>query len=187
MIPIAFLVVLFVGFTAGVIFVLKSTSKKKARATQVETNHYHDLRNLALNSNAQQLGFPDSEEPKVFGVVADIPMGDVIITVATFFTGDASIYISSGAMFIGGIGHETVRNAAKDVLGLSQAMLPRANEITGFPSPSKTHMQFTLLTNQGRFCISQPAQEMENGTSPFAPMFYVVNDVITEYRLVSEK
>ncbi len=55
-----------------------------------------------------QLQLQLENDNDIYGLVMDWNMGDAIVTVISFKTGDASVYLTTGQAFIGGYAHETV-------------------------------------------------------------------------------
>jgi len=74
----------------------------KVKETKVADNPYLDLRTQAINVTPDQLQLQLDNDKDIYGIVMDWNMGDAIVTVVSFKTGDASVYLSTGQAFIGG-------------------------------------------------------------------------------------
>jgi hypothetical protein len=88
---------------------------------------YQDLRSMALAGSRTSLGLPagaNANEP--WGVLMDTSFTNgVSYTVFAVADGNASIYLSNGGGFIGGIGHESVRKAAKAMVSTAKTFQPK--------------------------------------------------------------
>jgi hypothetical protein len=188
-------------FSGALIFYLTSC-KNKQPSTQTNTqstgdtlkvhklseNRYQDLRSMALNVTPEQLQLSlPAGQTKVFGVVMDWDMGETVATFISFETGDASMYLSSGAGVIGGSGHENVVNAAKLFVAKAQSYLDKASKTDTTPLPDKDCVRFYFLTNKGKFIAQEQLKNLDNKTSIWFPLFEEGNKVITELRLTEEK
>src|SRR5215217_4633336 len=98
----------------------------KMKETKVQENMYPELRNKSLTVTADELHLKlDSNKTIVYGVVMDLDIGQAIATVVSFQTGDASLYVSAGQIYIGGYAHENVRNAALAFVNEAQNYLSK--------------------------------------------------------------
>lgn len=76
-------------------------------------NPYQDLRNLAFNATAEQIGVQiPADQTKIYGVIMDWDLGEGTATLVAFLSGDASLYLSSGGGVIGGSGHDNVKSSS---------------------------------------------------------------------------
>jgi len=120
--------------TLGVLYAFKGKSKsdenqnKKHKQTKVSDNRYPGLRTQAINVTAEQLQLQLDNDNDLFGIVMDWNMGDAIVTVVSYKTGDASVYLSTGQAFIGGYAHETVIKAAKQFVIIGERYLAKATK-----------------------------------------------------------
>ena len=158
----------------------------KTSGQQQKENPYSGMRAMALRVSADDLKL-SSQENQPYGVIVDWDMGDAVVTTVAFQTGDASIYISSGQAFIGGYGHPTVVNAAKALVSGSVTLVSNAQLSSDISLPTKSHVKFHLLTTSGHFVHEEPMTGIESGASVWRPLFDLCQEVITEYRLVTEK
>ena len=142
---------------------------------------YLQLRELALSSTAEEFAIDLSpDQHQAYGVVIDIATEDGSATVAAFSTGDASMYTHPGGGIIGGIGHESVRDAA---MGLVEAAGRRLAEMTpteDTPLPPPGTARFFALTNRGKYAADVSFEDL------FTPsqdsLIVAANALFTELR-----
>lgn len=158
-----------------------------AKIHKLPQNRYQELRNIALSVTPQQLGLTLPDQTKVFGVVMDWDLGEVIATLISFETGDASMYLSSGGGVIVGSGHENVINAVKTFVTKAQTFLDKTSKTETTPLPDKNCVRFYLLTNKGKFTAQEELKNIGNNTSFWLPLFEEGNKVIKELRIVESK
>lgn len=176
-------------YTLGILFLfalilffqLKGTAN--VTPSKSEYNPYTELRNIALNSTPEILGLELENKNDIYGIVMDWDMGDAVVTVVAFKTGDASIYISVGKAMIGGYAHEKITKAAKQFITLGKEYLPKA-ELTENTDVKAKKVSFYLLTKSGKYYLADDVSKIENNNSELQEFFDAANLVITEYRLM---
>lgn len=165
-----------------------STSPPSSDNENTEGNPYTDLRNMALNTSAADLGLSlPGDKTIAFGLVTDWGTTEGSSTTVTYQTGDASLYYSNGGGIIGGGGQPPVNRAARSVIELAQTYLPQATPTQTTPLPGKDEVIFYFLTNKGMYAAKEKMENFENGNSSWLPLFEKVNEVITEFRIMDEK
>lgn len=149
---------------------------------------YDRMREMAFSVTMEQLGVStEGKDVKVYGVIMEWGIDGGTITLPSYSTGDASVYLSTGGGVIGGGQHERVRVAAQKFVALGQTYLERA-ELTDMKEQPKTdEITFYLLTNKGRHVGVSNVGDMDNRSSEWLPMFEAANEVITELRLIEEQ
>lgn len=151
-------------------------------------NRFMDLRNMALNVTPEQLQLSlPADQTKVFGVVMDWDLGDGTMSLITYQTGDASMYLSSGGGVIGGGQHENVSKASKEFVTMAQNYVDKASKADTTTLPDKDCFKFYFLTNKGKFVAQETISNIENKSSKWLDLFENANNVITELRLTTEK
>ena len=162
------------------------TAQNAAEASEPKENPYPGLRNQAFAMLPEQLELDQLAGNAVYGVIMDWNMGDVVVTVVSYATGDASIYMSTGQAFIGGFAHESVTRVAKEFVAIGQQYTQDASpkESTAPPPPGK--VGYYLLTASGRTYLEDDFAQIENNTSPWLDLFEASNRVITAYRLLAK-
>lgn len=150
-------------------------------------NMYMDLRNMALSNTPEKLGLKLFSQSDVYGVIMDWDLGNGTMTLACYKTGDASIYLTSGGGFIGGVQHENVNKAAKKFVDKAQRFLAKSTKTTISPLPDKDCVRFYLLTGSGIFSQQISMKNMKNYSSEWVPLFNEANEVIHEYNIATQK
>ncbi len=117
----------------------------------------------------------------------DWNVGKGILTFASFSSGDASMYTSSGGGMIGGVGHDKVRVAAKGLVRKAQEYVAKAHRSDDIATPSEDGIKFFILTTQGRFVANEELENFDDGTSEWLELFVEANKLIAELRTVSEE
>ena len=165
----------------------KVNQEDNVTKTKVKDNPYPGLRNQAINVTPEQLQLQLDNDNDIYGLVMDWNMGDAIVTVISFKTGDASVYLSTGQAFIGGYAHETVINAAKQFVAEGEKYLSKATKTDNTEPTNENKVDFYFLTKSGKYYIEDDFGKIENETSELYGLFESANQVITEYRLITNK
>jgi len=161
----------------------KSIEANKVKETKLEENPYTGLRDLSFSATPEELKLKlDENKTIVFGIVMDWDIGQAIATTSAFKTGDASLYISTGQVYLGGYAHENVRNAALDFVNKGQEYLSKSTLTLETALPDKNCVKFYLLTNKGKYVIQDSVDKITGQRSDLTPLFDLGNKVITEYR-----
>jgi hypothetical protein len=182
-------IILLIAFL--VIVVAISIKKTNAQISQTSTsssikpedNPYLDLRQKALSVLSEDMEL--SIQPnKVYGIVMDMGMDSSIVTVVSFATGDASIYLSSGGGFIGGSNYETIKTLSQQFVTLSNSYLEAHQLVTteNFPLPQDDQVHFFLLTGKGIFFTNEQISNFENNSSQLTPLFIQANYIMSAFR-----
>ena len=147
------------------------------------------LREIILRTPASELGIEPSESfPRVFGMVMDMPIsGGLTASVVSNCTGDASLYTTSTFGVIGGIGHESVRNAAGAFVQAAQPYYDQASPTAEFPYPATGRVRFYLLGFDGVRVLETDAASLQSRTAKYFELWMAGQNVLTELRLVSER
>jgi hypothetical protein len=176
-----------VGLAAPVlVFLAHAQSESQGKA---DPEVYQGLRSLALAGSRSSLGLPagaSANEP--WGVLMDTSFTDGgSYTVLAVADGNASIYLSSGGGFLGGIGHESVRKAAKAMVSAAKTVQPKMALTTSYPLPKGGHTTFYVLTDAGVFAATASEEALGLKQHELSPLFYAAQEVITQYRLIHER
>lgn len=159
----------------------------KVKETMIEENPYPALRTQSFSVTAEQLQLKlDDNKTITYGLIMEWDITDAVISVVTFKTGDASMYISTGQIFIGGFAHENIKKAALAFINDGQESLALAKPTTETSPPDKGCVKFYFLTNKGKFYIQDKVENIENGKSSLTKLFESGNEVITEYRKITD-
>lgn len=145
---------------------------------------YLGLRNLILTGSRAKFSLPSTSRPtEPWGLVMDWGIQSGTVTVVAMSDGGASIYLSSGGGSLGGIGQETIRNAAKKAVNLASTVQPQMEETKTFPLPATGDVEFYALTDAGVFRAEVPEADLRGGRGPFVSLGSAMQEVITAYRI----
>ena len=157
------------------------------KKTKVQDNPYHALREQSFNTTAAQLQLKlDNTKTIVYGVIMEWDITDAIVSLVAFQTGDASMYVSTGQIFIGGFAHENVKISALQFVEIGQEYLELAKPTTETPKLDNGCVRFYFLTNKGKYYIQGTVDNIESNKSNLTKLFDAGNNVITEYRKVTD-
>jgi hypothetical protein len=92
-----------------------------------------------------------------------------------------------GPIFIGGGAHENLRNAAMQFVNGAQKFLTKASLTFTNPYPDKEYVRFHLKTNKGDYTFQEKSSGLQSGNSEFSELFNLGNNIITEYRIITDK
>ncbi|MFK7787650.1 MAG: hypothetical protein AB8B56_21185 [Crocinitomicaceae bacterium] len=163
-------------------------SRRKKKKQAVNKNPYQDMREMAFNMSWQELGLEkDDSTIALYGVIMDWDMGSGIVTLVAYSTGDTSLYMSSGAGFIGAGRHEDVNQLVQGFISESASQINHAQPDDSRDLPTNGDIIFHFLTTQGKFSQKDNIGSMEDQTSPNLPYFEAANQVITAIRIASER
>jgi hypothetical protein len=130
---------------------------------------------------------PTPEFPRVSGVVMDWPIGMGTITIVSLSTGDASIYSTGTFGVLGGIGHETVRTAAKNCVKAAQTYYDDAMPTKEYPYPANGHVRFYLVGYDGVRVIDADLEAVKREGDKYADLYMAAQHVITELRMITQE
>ena len=147
---------------------------------------YMNLRRRALEMTPVNLGLdPKSTAP--YGLLMEMGIQISVVTLVSFVDGDANVYHKTGGGMVGGISHETVRNAAKAFVALAPNALPKMIKTSDYPLPGPDRVRFYILTPQGVFTTESNRQALTNPKSELGALFYAGQEVVAEMRQVQEQ
>jgi hypothetical protein len=154
----------------------------KSKAEQV----YLELRGRMFSGSRAAYGLA-ADPSRPWGAVMEMGLENASVTVVAVEDGHASIYLSSGGGFLGGQSHQSIRQAAKNMVStvsrFQGAMLPAAER----PLPEDGQVIFYALCDSGILAASAPESELMSRQHAFTPLFAAAQEIITEYRLLQEK
>ena len=129
---------------------------------------------------------PTKEFPRIYGLLMDWPIDELIATVFSTSTGAASLYTTSTFGIIGGEGHETVRIAAMSFVRAADRFFDASTPTTEYPYPTGDRVRFYFLTFDGVRVIDTDLASITNRTSKYAELFGLGQAVLNELRLITE-
>jgi len=157
--------------------------------TDPDSNPMRRLRTQLLTTPPSELGIaPAPEFDRVYGILMDWPINDVVATLVACSDGTASLYTTSTFGIIGGGTHESVRKEALAWVRLASKNLEKARVALEFPYPSSDRMRFYFLTFDKVHVIEADFKAVSEGKDDdYSPLFYQGQAVLTELRLIHEK
>jgi predicted Abi (CAAX) family protease len=155
---------------------------------KLDENPYPGFRKGAFSITAEQLELTLPEDKTtVFGVMLDIGMEQATVTLVSYATGDASMYLSTGGGVIGGGVHKNVNAAAKAFVKRAQTNLVVADKTEDYPLPELNQVFFYLLTNKGVYVGKDVMENILKRFSAWTGIFEEANKVLNELRISSGK
>jgi hypothetical protein len=146
------------------------------------------LRTQFLTRPASEFGFaPTPEFPRVYGILMEWPINDVIATLVGCGDGNASLYTTSTFGIIGGIAHESVRIQASAWVKLASDHVDDARAALEFPYPKSDRIRFYFLTFEGVRVIEADLKAVSEGIDDCSALFHQGQAVLTELRLIHEQ
>ena len=165
----------------------QDSTMTKNKKIVVDSNPYLTYRNLAFSVKPSDLQLNlQSDQTLVYGVIMDWDIGKTIVTVVAYNTGDASVYLKSGQMYIGGYAHKSIKDAAIDFVNSAQSFLKNSEIASDNSFPDKGCVKFYFKTNNGTFVHQESDQAFNDVDNTWTKLFSKGNQIITEYRLMTE-
>ena len=130
---------------------------------------------------------PSPEFPRVCGVVMDWPIEVGTVTLVSFSTGDASIYSTGTFGVLGGIGHESVRTAAKSCVKAAQSYYDDATPTKVYPYPANGRVRFYLVGFDGVRVIDADLEAVKRDGAKYSELFLSTQRVISELRMITQQ
>ncbi len=149
---------------------------------------YKELRQLAFQTEYDDIGIQNPQgKTMVYGIILDWPTQNELVTLTTFLSGDASIFLTSGASFIGGGGRERIQKSAVRFIQKYAYLWKQGAKVQGIPAPDFNRVRFYFLTTQGTYYLEDTVQAIDKDLSSLTPIFDEAQAVISEIRLEAEK
>jgi len=159
------------------------TTPTKTRSAE---DIYMHLRRRALETKPKNLGL-ETKGTEPFGLLMEMGIQVSVVTLACLVDGEANVYYKTGGGMVGGITHESVRNAAKAFVALAPKAVSKMTKTTDYPLPGPDRVRFYVLTPQGVFTTETSRQNLTNPKSELGALFYSGQEVVAEMRQVQEE
>lgn len=130
---------------------------------------------------------PTPEFPRVCGVLMDWPIEAGTVTVVARTTGDASVYTTGTFGVFGGIGHESVRRAAKSCVSVGERHFEDATSTKDYPYPKVGRVRFYLVCFDGVRVIEGDLESARTGRDKCSDLYEAAQRVVTELRLITQE
>ena len=164
--------------------------RARAQATKPSKpseNPYRGLRQMAFTNKRAEIGIPaPAKATEPWGVIMETGYEKANMTLVALADGNASIYLSSGGGFLGGIEQEPIRKAAKAAVAAAAPLQWRMKATAEFPEAKVGEIIFYLRTDEGVFMTTITRQQQAENNQEFLPLFLAMQEVVTQYRLVDE-
>jgi len=161
--------------------------QKQVDKISTEKNPYEEFRNMAFKVTPVDLALNlPLVNTTVYGVIIDWPIKTNVVTIVAFSTGDASVYLKSGQIYIGGFEYPTIHSLASEMISSAQKLLSETNRTENFALPDSSLIQFSFLTNNGIFVHQETEESIDKNQTQWTPLFFKGNQIITEYRLITQ-
>jgi hypothetical protein len=149
-------------------------------------NPYEGLRTQALTVRPSDIGLAVAPGD-VWGAVMDMPVADATATVVAFADGAASIYLSSGGGFIGGMQHAAVKQAAHAFIATANRLSGSFTPVTAFPLPAKGQIRFYAHVGERVGMAEAEQQALETGRHALSSLYAAAHAIISAYRIVTNE
>jgi hypothetical protein len=141
-----------------------------------------------MRENALKLRLNGLTEDSVHVVLMDWNVGNGTTSVLAAADGSASIYLSSGGGYLGGgQKYPAVRGAALEAVRCATALLSHFKKTESFPLPEADEVFFFLTTNSGSRIAIAKVDKLKDGSDALVALGAIMQKVITEYRLNSQR
>lgn len=181
------IVLIAITITSGFISCNTNQKGNKSNNQKLTKNPYNQYRTQAINTTLDQLELKSESADDVFGIIMDWNMGAVIATVVAYKTGDASLYLNSGQIYKGGNSHKTIVKASNEFISIGKQYLSKAKKTDKKEPTNENKVNFYFLTESGRYYIEEDNAKIDDNSSELIDLFYAGNQIITEYRTLTEK
>lgn len=152
---------------------------------------YANLRKKILETPRETLGLPgepgEVNRMEPYGLVMEMGISDSAVMLACFANGDAGVYYQTGGGMKGGLAHESVRKAVKDLIALAEKALPKMARHTGQPTPGPGKVRFYVLTPRGLVTAETDREALGDPGNQLGPLFYSGQEVVSQMREVQEQ
>jgi hypothetical protein len=147
-----------------------------------------ELRKMFLTMPAEAAGIQRSPEfPHVWAVAMDWPIGQQIATIAAIADGSASLYTTGTFGIIGGVGHENVRTAAKQLVKKAESYHDASTASDDLSYPALDRVRFYFRTFDGIRVIDISLRSVTDERGRYSDLFDLAQVVITELRKAGEQ
>jgi len=173
------------GFLAVALALRKLSEKQRPRLPPEEV--YRGLRGLALGFSRAKLNLPPTATPtEPWGVIMDWGVETGPVSIVAVADGSASIYMSNGGGYIGGSSHESIREAAQNMVKAAAEVQNKTTATTIYPLPGRGEVIFYLLTDAGIFTAGGSEEELKAHRHLLSKLGDAGQEIITQYLLIQK-
>ncbi len=147
---------------------------------------FSDLRKMSFSVTPEQLGLKIADAKKVFAVFMETGYPEAAFSLRCMGEGTISIYFTNGGGMIGIGEHADVRTAGLKLIEMANSFISKAKVTKSQDIPMNGFTRFYFRTMSGNFMFEDTEDNLGNNRSPFSPLFYQAQKVITKAREVDE-
>jgi hypothetical protein len=136
---------------------------------------YLDLRENAFKYQLDNNVPPENSMVKA--LIMDWHLGNGIMTLACFGTGEASLYLSSGGGKIGG-SDDTIKEWSHSLIITSNEYIELAEKRDSHDLPDDDHINFFLLSQNDKLLIKESMVNIRQNSSQVMRLFEISNLII---------
>ena len=144
------------------------------------------MRGMMLSAPVGE-GKASEEFPRIYAVMMDWPVEEVVSTVYSTSAGAASLYTTTALNIVGGEAHEKIRTAAKEFVRAANGFFEESVPAKEFPYPAAGRMRFYFLTYEGVRVLDVDRVSTETGKNKYSALFVLGQTVFSELRVVVQK
>mgnify|MGYP001548669437 CR=1 FL=1 len=160
---------------------IKPVKKEAVRSTM-------ELRTELLNSKSAKYNLKPSSKSEPWAVIMDLGFPDGgSFSIVGLSDGNGSIYLSSGGGVIGGISHNNVVIAAKNLVKYSEQYLPLTTKVDNYPLPKSNIVDFYIISDNGVHLAKGNVNNISSEKHELYGMFYLANNLMTQLRTVAQQ
>jgi hypothetical protein len=152
---------------------------------------YMNLRKKILETPRESLGLPgepgEVRPTEPYGLVMEMGLSDSAVMLACFANGDAGVYYQTGGGMKGGLAHESVRKASKELVAQAEKAYPKMIRASGQPVPGPGRVRFYVLTSRGLLTAETDREALADPGNPLGPLFTSGQEVVSQMREVQEQ
>src|SRR6266446_8346006 len=167
-------------------FTAMSQTNEPSKKTPADV--MREVRLKVLTTPSSQMGRkPSAEYPHVDSMLMDWPIEETTVTVMASSVGDGSIYTTGTFGVMGGIGHESVRDAGKDFVKLGEKYYSKAIPTKEYPYPQRGRVRFYFVCYDEVRVIDVDAESLANEKGKYSDLYIQAQRVISEVRQIVQK
>ncbi|MBS1727675.1 MAG: hypothetical protein JST51_13200 [Armatimonadetes bacterium] len=156
------------------------------KGDEPQTSEGQLLRRKMLEGSPREMGFEPSDEfPKVAGVIADMPMSGIEVSIFGSATADGSLYTSSQFGIIGGCQHEGARKAALELTRKANEFYDEATPAQDTAYPPTGTVRFYLMGFDDLRFLDAPEKSAIEGTHRYSSLYGCAQMLMTQLRIAS--
>jgi len=148
---------------------------------------YLGLREQVFSGSSAAFGISVAAPGDPWGAVMEIGMGKTTVTVVALADCNASIYLSSGGGFIGGQSHESIRQAAQNMIRQISDHRAALHETKEYPLPKNGQVTFYALYDDCVMAAAARESQLKSHKYGVTYIFAAGQEIITQYRRIQEK